>query len=74
MLSHNYDVAAQYAKSGISSPAADLYKAGLGEPGQGTYVWNDRNQSLNDLLKEETLPLVVKVSILCFTLAPSCLS
>lgn len=66
MLGHNYEFSAgQKSKSEVASTSAtgiDLYKSSFTDVGETEYVWSESPKSLSDILKDETLPLVVKLS------------
>ncbi|CAL1539612.1 unnamed protein product [Lymnaea stagnalis] len=65
MLGHNYEfVGGQRTKSEVASTSAsgiDLYKSSFTEPGETEYVWSESAKSLSDILKDATLPVVVKL-------------
>ena len=71
MLSQRYSISGNNAKSTKSSalpnktpgsPAPAVYKP-LNELGEAGYQWQKERLSLVDILKDRTLPVVVRVSL-----------
>ncbi|GFO47917.1 hypothetical protein PoB_007442200 [Plakobranchus ocellatus] len=62
MSSYNYQVSgAHIAKDEVDGEGALLYKTSFNFQGETTYRWSNNAQSLSEILKAQTLPLVVKL-------------
>ncbi|XP_012939859.1 uncharacterized protein LOC106012207 [Aplysia californica] len=61
MLSQNYPVAARTAQQAVVNGHHDVYKSPFSDSGEEGYQWRAGRQSLEQILREEKLPLVVRL-------------